>query len=249
MNKIGFMSRLEGLLADIPAAEREEALQYYNDYFEDAGTENEGSVIRALGSPQSIADNIKAELRGETLPENARAGEHALTKYGEQFSSYEKEHIRDAFECEGAEEKMTEKPSSEEKKKPLSVGVIVLLAAAVLFVVFPASIAAIATVAGIIIATAAVWFGLIIAFGAAAFGFAVAAIALLAVGVAVIAETPVVFMALLGAGMLCGCAGILFMMLTIWMACKVTPGVFKGIALFWRVTLDGIKKILSIPRR
>lgn len=83
MNKEGFMSSLEGLLADIPTAEREEALQYYNDYFEDAGWENEESVIRSLGSPRKIAENIKAELKGEELPEKAKAGDHAVVKYGQ----------------------------------------------------------------------------------------------------------------------------------------------------------------------
>ena len=83
MNRAGFMSQLESYLADIPAAEREEALQYYNDYFEDAGAENEASVISSLGSPREIADNIKAELKGEAIPTSASAGDHAVTKYGQ----------------------------------------------------------------------------------------------------------------------------------------------------------------------
>lgn len=83
MNKEGFMSQLESLLAEIPATEREEALQYYNDYFEDAGWENEASVIKSLGSPQKVAENIKAELRGEVLPTTANAGDRAVTKYGQ----------------------------------------------------------------------------------------------------------------------------------------------------------------------
>ena len=83
MNRAGFMSQLESYLADIPAAEKEEALQYYNDYFEDAGAENEASVISSLGSPKEIADNIKAELKGEAIPTSANAGDHAVTKYGQ----------------------------------------------------------------------------------------------------------------------------------------------------------------------
>ena len=83
MNRDGFMSQLESYLADISAAEKEEALQYYNDYFEDAGPENEQSVIQSLGSPREIAENIKAELRGEMIPTTANAGDHAITKYGQ----------------------------------------------------------------------------------------------------------------------------------------------------------------------
>ena len=36
MNRIDFMTGLNNLLADIPQAEREAAIQYYNDYFDDA---------------------------------------------------------------------------------------------------------------------------------------------------------------------------------------------------------------------
>ena len=41
MNRQEFMKQLEMLLSDISQAEREEALQYYNDYLDDAGIENE----------------------------------------------------------------------------------------------------------------------------------------------------------------------------------------------------------------
>ena len=44
MSRWEFMRRLEELLFDIAPAEREEALQYYNDYFNDAGKENEQEV-------------------------------------------------------------------------------------------------------------------------------------------------------------------------------------------------------------
>lgn len=45
MNRKEFMERLERLLWNISDSEREEALQYYNDYFDDAGEENEAKVI------------------------------------------------------------------------------------------------------------------------------------------------------------------------------------------------------------
>lgn len=62
MNRAEFMSRLTALLQDVPLAEREEAIQYYSDYFDDAGEGNEASVIAALGSPEELAKSIKAGL-------------------------------------------------------------------------------------------------------------------------------------------------------------------------------------------
>lgn len=62
MNRAEFMSRLTALLQDVPPAEREEAIAYYNEYFDDAGEGNEEGVIAALGSPEELARSIKAGL-------------------------------------------------------------------------------------------------------------------------------------------------------------------------------------------
>ncbi|MBQ8327159.1 MAG: DUF1700 domain-containing protein [Lachnospiraceae bacterium] len=64
MNRIEFMQQLEMLLADISEAERADAIKYYNDYFDDAGIENEAGVIEQLGSPEQVAQNIKADAFG-----------------------------------------------------------------------------------------------------------------------------------------------------------------------------------------
>ena len=60
MDRKEFMERLERLLWNISDSEREEALQYYNDYFDDAGVENESRVIEELGGPEQVAQKIKA---------------------------------------------------------------------------------------------------------------------------------------------------------------------------------------------
>ena len=62
MTKIEYMSELEGLLLDLPFDEREEAMQYYNDYFEDAGPDNADRVIEDLGPPERVARIIKSDL-------------------------------------------------------------------------------------------------------------------------------------------------------------------------------------------
>lgn len=74
MNRTEYMRQLESLLQNISATEREEALQYYNEYFNDAGPENEQNVIEALGNPAKVAENIKKIfrewVRREQLPES-----------------------------------------------------------------------------------------------------------------------------------------------------------------------------------
>ena len=65
MNRIEFINRLEALLQDLPKQEREDAIAYYHDYFDDAGVENEQDVIASLGSPEKVAATIKAVQKDE----------------------------------------------------------------------------------------------------------------------------------------------------------------------------------------
>lgn len=71
MNRIEFMEELSGLLQDIPEEDRMDALKYYNDYFDDAGAENEKNVIDELESPEKVAAKIKADRED---PEDEKAG-------------------------------------------------------------------------------------------------------------------------------------------------------------------------------
>ncbi|WP_279166833.1 DUF1700 domain-containing protein [Thomasclavelia cocleata] len=65
MDRKEFIDKLDYLLQDIEDIEREEALQYYEDYFDEAGSENESQVIKDLGSPERVAAIIKAGLENQ----------------------------------------------------------------------------------------------------------------------------------------------------------------------------------------
>lgn len=54
MTKKEFLSQLEKELEDLSKEERISALKYYEDYFEDAGKENEKDVIKELESPKKL---------------------------------------------------------------------------------------------------------------------------------------------------------------------------------------------------
>ena len=62
MSRREFMEELKKLLSGISDEEKDEALKYYEDYFEEAGSGNEEQVIQELGSPQKVAAMIKADL-------------------------------------------------------------------------------------------------------------------------------------------------------------------------------------------
>ena len=72
MKKYAYLSRLEELLADLPQSERQDALNYYEEYFEAAGADQEEETAQRLGTPEEVADKI---LHGEGgIPEHHNGG-------------------------------------------------------------------------------------------------------------------------------------------------------------------------------
>ena len=63
MNRSEYMAALRRALAVLPEEERASALRYYEEYFDDAGPENEQKVIADLGAPEKVAEQILADYR------------------------------------------------------------------------------------------------------------------------------------------------------------------------------------------
>lgn len=76
MTKYEFLGDLSRLLADLPEEERKQALHYYEDYFADAGEDNEQDVLKELGSPEEIANLIKND-GAENISYGDSASSHA----------------------------------------------------------------------------------------------------------------------------------------------------------------------------
>lgn len=74
MSKEEFMKELEYLLQDIPEEEKEDALEYYRDYLEEAGDQEE-QVLKEFGSPERIAAIIRADIAGH-LEEGGEFTDH-----------------------------------------------------------------------------------------------------------------------------------------------------------------------------
>ena len=68
MRKYAYLARLEELLAALPASERQEALNYYEEYFDAAGNEQEEKTAEELGDPAEVARKI---LEGEGIDPEA----------------------------------------------------------------------------------------------------------------------------------------------------------------------------------
>ncbi len=54
MDRESYLKKLRGKLRRLPAHELNAALVYYEEYFDEAGVENEQQVIQQLGSPSVV---------------------------------------------------------------------------------------------------------------------------------------------------------------------------------------------------
>ena len=82
MTRNEYLGALRQELRSLPLQEQEEALRYYEEYFDDAGPENEQQVIAELGSPRELARNIVENsvfsLTRAPQPESGQEQENAF---------------------------------------------------------------------------------------------------------------------------------------------------------------------------
>lgn len=69
MTRDTYFKKLKESLSPIPEAEREEAISFYREYFEDAGNDEE--AIKTLGAPAKLGAQIVAEYAADYLEEKA----------------------------------------------------------------------------------------------------------------------------------------------------------------------------------
>ena len=63
MNRREFMKSLREQLSDMLEDERNEALEYYEDYLDEAGINEDDIVPESLGTPEKIVENIKKSIQ------------------------------------------------------------------------------------------------------------------------------------------------------------------------------------------
>lgn len=61
MNRNQFLSKLAAELSKLPKEEVEAAMEFYTEYLDDVGPENEKEAIESLGSPHRVATQIRAD--------------------------------------------------------------------------------------------------------------------------------------------------------------------------------------------
>ena len=71
MNRNQFLSKLAAELSSLPKEEIEAAMEFYTEFLDDVGKENEEEAIKSLGDPKKIASQIKADYAVRQMDEEA----------------------------------------------------------------------------------------------------------------------------------------------------------------------------------
>lgn len=70
MTRTEYIAKLTKYLRKLPQKDYEEALEYFMEYFEESGPENEAQVIAELGTPKEAAHEVISRLLDEKIIED-----------------------------------------------------------------------------------------------------------------------------------------------------------------------------------
>ncbi|MDD2979487.1 MAG: DUF1700 domain-containing protein [Hespellia sp.] len=212
MNHIEFMKELESLLQGISKEERDEALLFYQNYFDDAGTENEDDIIRELESPRKVADTILADLKG--------------TEYTEQGVKGADEEQKDTPTVRGETVKQGPKTST-----ALKIVLVILIGLAAITFAGPLVLGALCIVFGLVCAAFGIFIGLVV--GAAA--MMIGGVALVILGLTKIFSVFPIALATSGAGLILFIVGLIAMVGCVKLCMIAFPAMVRGIVYVCRL--------------
>lgn len=224
MNRVEFMQQLERLLWDIPENDRLDAIAYYNDYFDEAGAENEAQVIRELGSPGKVAAIIKADLN---------ASGNAEAEYTEHGYKDGREGVNK--NTPARKEKGYQAPK---QKRNIPIALIIIL----LVFASPVLVGVGGGIIGGLVGVLAALFAIIFAVVVCGVAFIIAGIVCIVVGIARVLISPIEGLVTIGVGAILFALGILFTILFIWFAFKWLPALLR-----W--TVDLIQRLFNRGER
>lgn len=229
MNRKIFMERLEQLLQDIQENERVEALQYYEDYFEEAGEENEQQVLIDIGTPEKVAAIIKTSLlenSNETgeFTENGYADPRFVINYEVANKENDKDYSDNQYDnaAKGTAPHRERKYVKEDSEKNIALIIILCILA------IPVGLPLLGGAVGAVFGVVGVVIGILAAAAALAIGLTIGGIAVFVIGLFSIFTTPPLGIVSLGVGLILLGVGVLFVLLTVMICGKLIPWLVRG---------------------
>lgn len=247
MSRTEFMQALQKALADVSSEEREAALEYYNDYLDDAGPENEAAILREWGSPEKLAESIRNGMDGKLeMGEFTETGFSAGEERGQYPARYagrgEKDGTQTGWQGEGQREPQSPGGFPKQEKKQSNgwkILAILLLCILLAPVCIPLAIAAIAVIFSLLVAVVAV----VGAFAAVGLALFCGGLALAIYGVTKIFAAPAGAAVFFGGGLVLAAIGALLTVLFCWILVKCTVWLFRKFVDLCRMPFHSRKKV------
>lgn len=218
MNREQFMKQLSYLLQDIDDEDREDALNYYESYFDEAGFGYETDITNEVGSPEGAASAIRASLFGN--PDET--GE--FTDSGYKNSRFKEPGYELAKQRPETVPPKGTAPSSQETKRFGAGRLLKLLLWIVLLIVgAPLFLGAGGSIAGFIAAIAVIIFALLISLGILTGGAFITAAIAIPLGVVSLFIHPIQGIFTAGTGLAALGAGFLLLALCLLFYGKMIP--------------------------
>lgn len=205
MNRIDFMTQLTRLLSDVPESDRNDAISYYNDYFDEAGVDNEGKVIQELGSPGKVAAMIRASLRNA----DSNKGEYTENGYQETGAGAKKQTPAQRY------------GGTQPRRDSGKIALIIIVAIFAAPLILGVGGGAIGLIVGFI--------GLVIGLFGAAIGVLIAGIVGIITGIIEMFTNPATGLLMAGSGLISLALTLALFCLATWLGFKIIPKIFRGI--------------------
>lgn len=238
MKRTEFIEQLQGLLQEVEQEEKEEALQYYEDYLEEAGILEDTEVPESFGTPQRVAQTVRDGLNGR-FEQEAEFTERGFQEFEEQKNQV------DSFGGVARSENQAyqDKEREERRKKERKVGL------AGIFLIIVAGMIGGPVVFSVLAVIVSLLFCGIIVVGAGIFASVVAGAALLFTGIMLLGlgivklfVAPFAGLVLLGSGFISLSIGLLGVIVGIQIGIKILPKVV-------RKTVEAFRKAFQRRRK
>lgn len=241
MTRFEFIAELRARLVALTNEEREAAVKYYDEFFEDAGPENEQNIIKDLVSPQKVAEQILEDYNRteksstEYIPVDPKKLINVSTgNQNNNQNNYYQQNYQNP-NTNNANTSYSEEPKQNSALKTVLIILLVIFASPILIGIAGALF-------GIFIAIISVIFSIWIAIGATVLGMTVGGVVSVIGGIVMSFTNPLAGAGVIGAGLIVLGFGLLLLVPFLWLTVKAIPAMFK-----W--TIDSLSSLFNRKRK
>lgn len=226
MTRKEYMEQLKKYLKRLPKEDYDNAIEYFSEYFDEAGPENEQQVMEELGEPKEAARELLLNLLQESVGNDKDST-------GEKTAALPEAGLAGRSRSTAGQDAADASHRSAEKKKKRSPGKIILLAILVLCA-SPVSLALLISALAVLFAVVVVIASVIFSLGVTSVATIAGGIMIAGIGATLILKSAAAACMMVGGGFLIAGAGILIGVLTIYICKWCATGIGRLVNRFVR---------------